>query len=115
MKCSCGRHISTKEYMAGLDLQQLRFARDHVEDLIRQKESESKVVIYRVCEDGLCYGSYLDFRIAVKRLVQVAGDYTHLSDIPRELSISKQRVPESEVGDYIDGYTATPAKGADHG
>lgn len=107
MKCTCGENISTPQFMARLELSQLRRAVEIAQSLIDQKTAETKVIIYRVVEDsGVCHSNHLIFADAVASLSAVAAEKVASNDIPRELGIIRERHIESEVTQYCPEYIA---------
>jgi len=112
MKCSCGQNISTPDFMKALDLSQLRRAVEIAQGHIDQKTAETKVMIYRVVDDsGYCHSNHLTFEGAAAGFADAAKEMITAGDIPREMSIVRERHIESEVTQYCPEYrAAAPAK-----
>ena len=105
MKCECGRHIGTPDFMKNLDASQLVRAIDIATNLLDRKNAETKVQIFRVEDEGICYSNHLTFPAAVSAFSKIADA---LANPPRELSIVRQLVIESEVIEYCPEYIKEP-------
>ena len=50
--------MSTRDYLRGLDIDQLRFARDEASRLIEEKLKQEKVPVWVVADDYLNYAAF---------------------------------------------------------
>lgn len=97
--------MSTREYLSKLDIDQLRFAKDEAERLIRKIEDEDRVSLFIVegtCVNEACYSSD-QFDLAKKKLCEVimSDEFTEHDVQNDHPKIVRRRVYESEVDDYI--------------
>ncbi|WP_340050966.1 hypothetical protein [Pseudomonas proteolytica] len=113
IKCHLGhaQNISTADWVAALTLDQLRFARDAIDEKIKAAEATPKRVVWRVCRGGACEGNYPEdqyekaadhlLRIFKAKFVEEAADYVKkpygTETFRRELpSIEIERVTQFE-------------------
>lgn len=95
--------MSTTEYLKGLDYDQLLFARDCADGLIKAKEAEARVPIWVVTTDCANVGAFLehDYQRAVERahvavdmeansgqgfVIQVEQESRRVSEVPKMLA-----------------------------
>lgn len=98
--------MSTREYLAKLDIDQLRFAKKEAERLIRAKEDEERVTLYIVEGPIINEAAYSSdqFDLAKKKVCELimSDEFTEddvFSDHPK---IARRRVRESEVAGYMN-------------
>jgi hypothetical protein len=104
-----GVAMSIRNYLKGLDLQQLRHAKEVAEELIADKEAEDKVRLWAVSNEGmnLEFFSDADYLKAAEYLLQEAKENAELRSTQPVgvdllmLSLRPIRVRASEVKDYI--------------
>lgn len=60
IKCHMGhaQSVSTTDWVATLTLDQLRFARDAMDEKIKAAEAQPKRIVWRVCRGGVCEANY---------------------------------------------------------
>ena len=97
--------MSTREFLASLDIDQLRFAKNEAERLIRAKEDEERVTLYIVEGTAINEAAYSSdqFDLAKKKVCELimSDEFTEdgvYSDHPK---IVRRRVRESEVAGYM--------------
>ncbi len=78
IKCHAGhaQHISTTDWVAMLTLDQLRFARDAMDEKIKAAEAQPKRIVWRVCRGGLCEANYQEdqYEKAADHLLRIFKD-----------------------------------------
>lgn len=96
--------MSTDAYLAGLNLDQLYYARDRADALIKGKQAEKKRVVWRVEEDGFGIRFYPQDRYVeaaeylLEKAKKLAGDSLRLRQMA--LSLVPDFVLESEYAEY---------------
>ncbi|MGX5795591.1 hypothetical protein ACWHY4_17690 [Pseudomonas sp. E2-15] len=113
------QHISTTDWVAALTLDQLRFARDAMDEKIKAAEATPKRVVWRVCRGGVCEKNYPEdqyektadhlLRIFKEKFMGEAADYVRkpygTETFRRELpSIEIERVTQFEY--YTEWFPA---------
>lgn len=94
--------MGTIDFLKGLDLQQLRFARDKAEEMIAAIEDQEKVLLWAV-EDRLVRESFsIDYETAARKLLELALERKETGDLGEmSLYLTPVKVPASEVERYI--------------
>jgi len=79
------QHVSTTDWVAALTLDQLRFARDAMDEKIKAAEAQPKRIVWRVCRGGVCETNYREdqyekaadhlLRIFKGKFMEEAADY----------------------------------------
>lgn len=94
---------STREFLQGLSYDQLIKAREIVNDLIDEKQRETKVPLWRVCDDAVVYGWFpeTDYLKAANCLSETARDLVEKGYQNEELHLELYKVHESELSDYL--------------
>lgn len=98
--------MSINEYLSNLNLDQLLYARDRADRLIKEKREEEKMLVWRVENSYSCRGNFAesDYLAAVELLCREAKKahekgFQHPEDGRFELYY--MRVPASEYQDYV--------------
>ena len=98
--------MSTREYLAKLDIDQLRFAKAEAERLISKIEDEKRVSLFIV--EGMhvneaCYTAE-QFNLAKEKLCELimSDDFTEDDVLHDHPKIVRRRVYESEVAGYME-------------
>ncbi|WP_339429602.1 hypothetical protein [Pseudomonas taetrolens] len=70
------QNVSTTDWVAMLTLDQLRFARDAMDEKIKAAEAQPKRIVWRVCRDGLCEANYQEdqYEKAADHLLRIFKD-----------------------------------------
>lgn len=101
-----------KELYGNSDKNQLLYAREQLDELIKLKEDQEKKLIWRVADKWMCLGNFAedDYLLAVECLVKNAKELAeekktnpNLTRQEMHIEIYSQLVPLSEYKDYIDG------------
>lgn len=97
--------MSTREFLSKLDIDQLRFAKEEAENLIRKIENQDKVSLFLVegaTVNEACFTTD-EFELAKKKLCEVImqDDFTETDLVSFHPKINKIRVYESEVAGYM--------------
>lgn len=100
--------MGTREYLAKLDLDQLRFARDAAAEMIAEKESEQKRVVWCLSDRDSTLETFsdADYVKAAEKLLETArvnAAYPpgKLSARDKELHLVARLVPASEYADWV--------------
>lgn len=97
--------MSTREYLAKLDIDQLRFAKEEAERLIRKIEDEDRVSLFIVegtIVNEACYSAD-QFDLAKKKVCELimSDEFTERDVQNDHPKIVRLRVYESEVAGYM--------------
>lgn len=96
--------MSTRDYLNGLTLEQLIYARDSAAEMIKAKQAEKKRVVWCVENEGFRLHFYPADRYveAAERLLEEAKKNEAAGNQPRDktLSLSAEYVLESEYQQY---------------
>lgn len=94
--------MSTTDYLKGLDLDQLRFARDCANELIKAKEEEDFVPIWVVANDCVNVAAFAipEFQKAVERAHRLVDEESELGT-SFMVRVDKERRRESELADML--------------
>ena len=75
IKCHLGhvQHVSTTDWIAALTIDQLRFARDAMDEKIKAAEAQPKRTVWRVSNGSICEGNYREeeFEKAADHLLRI--------------------------------------------
>lgn len=75
IKCHAGHtmRVSTDEWIGALTLDQMRYARDQMDEKIKKAEEQPKRTVWRVCVGGWVDGNYReeDFEKAADHLLRI--------------------------------------------
>ncbi|VVN74708.1 hypothetical protein [Pseudomonas fluorescens] len=106
VKCFHGheQHVSTDDWVAALTMDQLRYARDLMDEKIKAAEAQPKRVVWRVCCGGLCLANYQEdqyekaadhlLRIFKESFMEEAPDYVKK---PYGTETFRRTVPSIEI------------------
>ena len=102
--------MGTDKYLARLDEDQLYYAQEAIEGLLKQKREESSRTVWRVCNDFMCLGNFreedyikaVEFMSeqAIKRHEEEPKDSLHARGL--EIEIKAEKVPESEYESFFE-------------
>ena len=93
--------MSTEEYLKTLSYEQLLHAKNKASELMKLKKEEPKIGIWRVVDDAMAHGNFLNYELAVECFIQEAHEAYDMGFPHKTLSIVKEFIIESEVKDYI--------------
>ena len=96
--------MSTTDYLKTLDYDQLVFAKEHAELLIKEKDAESRVKVWLISDDCLNFGCFPDdqYEEAVQYMASVLlKRETKKHQLGFDLQIRKITLRESEVPEYM--------------
>ena len=101
-----GEVISTRRFLAEMDLDQLLYCLEHANELLERKRNEARKIIWQVVEDrSLAVGNFRedDYLGAVDFLAKYARK--EFEDGERNsYSIEPMRVPASEYDSYFEDH-----------
>jgi hypothetical protein len=94
--------MGTREYLKGLDYDQLHYARDCADDLIKAKDAETRVLVWVVSTDCRNVGGFLehDYQKAVER-AHLAVDLEAKDGTGFTIQVEAERRRESEVPEML--------------
>ena len=106
IKCHMGhaQHVSTTDWIAVLTIDQLRFARDAMDEKIKAAEAQPKRTIWRICCSSTCIANYREdqyekaadhlLRIFKETFMEEAADYVKK---PFGTETFRRQLPSIEV------------------
>lgn len=106
IKCSQGhtQSISTDDWVATLTLDQMRYARDQMDDEIKAAEAQPKRTVWRVCRSSICVANYREdeyekaadhlLRIFKDKFMEEAADYVQK---PYGTETFRRELPSIEI------------------
>ncbi|MBL4833606.1 MAG: hypothetical protein JKY26_06480 [Pseudomonas sp.] len=75
IKCEHGHpvHVSTPDFLAGLTVDQLRYAGERIEETLKKVDEQKKRIVWRVSKSGWVDGNYREeeFEKAADHLVRI--------------------------------------------
>lgn len=93
-----------REYISGLDYQQLLLAKDVIDERITEIRNESKTALWIVCDDDLNYAAFTEDKHmqAVERMAEEAKKYAStFPDVRVRFEVIKRFFRESEVAEML--------------
>lgn len=95
--------MNTREFVANLDYDQLKFAKKCIEETIQKKEDEVKVGLWVISDDMINHGAFLesDYDRAVSFLKYVIDDTNRPDDNRQVYHLDKVKYFKDEVKDML--------------